>query len=98
MRSGKGGKTAVRGGQIRRKEHRQSPYDTEWEGRDEAEDEEEREKNEQKEKKKEIKSQSSGSREIIRLLRKRRQRHQISIGAQKSLKNYGKKNNGRINE
>lgn len=42
MRSGKGGKTAVRGGQIRRKEHRQSPYDTEWEGRDEAEDEEER--------------------------------------------------------
>lgn len=52
MRSGKGGKTAVRGGQIRRKEHRQSPYDTEWEGRDETEDEEEREKNEQKEKKK----------------------------------------------
>ena len=39
-----------------------------------------------KKKKKEIKSQSSGSREIIRLLRKRRQRHQISIGARKSLK------------
>lgn len=50
--------------------------------RDEAEDEE---KNEGK-RKKEIKLQSSGSRDIIRLLRKRRQRHQISIGAQKSLK------------
>ena len=53
MQSGKrGGRTAVCGGQIRRKKHRQSPYDAEWEGRDEAEDEEEREKNEQKEKKK----------------------------------------------
>lgn len=77
---------------MRRNKHCQTPYDTEWRGRYEAEDEEEQKKNEEKEKKEQ--RVTGEIIHVIRLLRKRRQRdfdQRPNEATKKEFKNYGKK-------